>query len=437
MRYKTVEKENGNVYFRYINEMRKLLSRGREVVRILIIADDETGMLDTGAQFARRGIRTEAIIQKPSAEFFRQSEAVVAVINTGTRHASKEEAYRKVYEISEIALKAGVPVLYKKTDSALRGPVGAELKALMDAADENLYFFPAYPDAGRTTVKGVQYAGGIPVGESVFAKDELNPMTESYIPYILRQSADVAVELAGEAESREPGKRQITVFDGESAEAFHRTVEAFLAKQTPKLLAGCAGLAHELADIWRLPTGEPQEFPAIEKMFVLCGSSNPVTREQMDHAAGHGVTRFTLKKEDMSGREQLPAVRKACIEGKSIILDMEYLVPEMTANPGITRQELGKLIVESVNRILIQCMDVLEDYILFLTGGDTLERFIELSECERIQILGEFSPGIVKNLFYIKGRKVYAISKSGGFGDREILLQLLEEKGGKKNEGES
>lgn len=409
------------------------------MIQILIIADDETGMLDTGAQFAQKGIRTEAMIRKPTVEAFRQSKAAVAVVNTGTRHVSMEEAYRAVYEIAETALKAGVPILYKKTDSALRGHVGAELKALMDAADDSLYFFPAYPDAGRTTVKGIQYVDGVPVGKSVFSKDELNPMTESYIPDILNQTAEVSVVLAEEMKDGilGEGNHKITVFDAESAEELHREVEHFLKKCTPRLLAGCAGLSHELADMLELPKSEKQKFPSVRKIFALCGSSNFITREQMDYAADHGFTRFTLKEEDMSGKEQISDIRKACIAGESIILDMEYLPPDIAEKLGITKKQLGSLIVDSVNRVLMQCLNVLEDYILFLTGGDTLERFIQLSRCEKIRILGEFSPGIAMNLFYIEGKEIYTISKSGGFGNKQILIQLLEGKGGKKYERKS
>lgn len=404
------------------------------MIQILIIADDETGMLDTGAQFAAKGIRTEALVQEPTVEMLRQSEAAVAVVNTKTRHVSADQAYRKVFELSKTAVEAGVSILYKKTDSALRGPVGAELKALMDAAEDDLCFFPAYPDAGRQTIKGVQYAGGVPLEKSIFGRDELNPMTESFIPDILRKTAEVPVELAEDIQSWSPGKGEgrITVFDGESSEKLHCAVKEFLKKCRPRLLAGCAGLSHELADMLKLPRSKAPEFPDIHKLFALCGSSNPVTREQVDYAEGHGFARFTLSREDMTGKELLPALRRSCREGKNMILDMEYLPPETAEELGITKNELGSLIVESVNQVLIKCMDVLEDYILFLTGGDTLGRFTQLSGCERIRILGEFSPGIAMNLFYIGGKEVYTISKSGGFGDKKILVQLLNKKGGEK-----
>lgn len=401
------------------------------MIEILVIADDETGMLDTGARFAQKGIRTEAFIQKPTVEDLKRSEAVAAVVDTKTRHVSREEAYQRVYEISRTAVEAGVRILYKKTDSALRGHIGAELTALMDAADDRLDFFPAYPEAGRTTRKGIQYVDGIPVSESVFGKDELNPMTESYIPEILRKTSDAPVELVEHIEEWKPEKTagRITVFDTENAEDFHRIMECFLKKKTPRLIAGCAGLAGELAERLELPGGSKTTFPAVNKIFALCGSSNPITRAQMDYAEEHGFVRFTLTKEDMTGEKQISRIRAACKEGKSIILDMEYLPPETAEHLGITKEQLGSLIVESVNEALLKCMDVLDGYVLFLTGGDTLGRFVQVSGCERIRILGEFSPGIAMNLFYIEGKEVYTISKSGGFGNKEILIHL-KEKGG-------
>lgn len=400
------------------------------MVKVLIIADDVTGMLDTGAQFAQRGIRTEALIRKPTVEELRQSEAVVAVFNTGTRHASKEQAYKMVYEISRIAVEAGVGILFKKTDSALRGNTGAELTALMDAADEEIDFFPAYPDAGRTTAGGIQYADSIPISESVFGRDELNPVTDSYIPRILGQTSQVSVKLAQNIDEWEPGNKEkrITVFDAGSTGEFHQIVEQYLKKKSPRLLAGCAGLAHELADQLLLPAGGQPQFLQTGRIFALCGSSNPITRQQMDYAQEHGYERFTLKQSDMSGKEQLPKIRRACLEGKSVIVDMKYLSPEIAEQMGITKEQLGSLIVDSVNRILIQCMDVLKEHILFLTGGDTLGGFIRLSGCERIRVLGEYSPGIAMNIFYIRGKEVYTISKSGGFGNKEILIQLSERK---------
>ena len=58
----------------------------------------------------------------------------------------------------------GIPHIYKKTDSALRGNIGAELEAMMQASgEEQLPFVPAFPQIGRTTVNGTHFIEGVPV----------------------------------------------------------------------------------------------------------------------------------------------------------------------------------------------------------------------------------------------------------------------------------
>ncbi len=394
------------------------------MIEILIIADDETGMLDTGAPFAQRGIRTEALLHNPTVEELRESKATVAVINTESRHIPPREAYKRVYEIARTGAEAGVKILYKKTDSVLRGPVGAELGALADALNGEVHFFPAYPEAGRTTKDGVQYANGVPISESAFGGDERNPVRESHIPRILGETTELPVKLVGQKEfsAWEPeDKRQLVVFDGEDGNGFRQILQVYTNKCSIHLVAGCAGLAKELAKHLPLPKEDRESLPSMEKMFVLCGSSHPITRQQMEEGERQGFLRFTLTKEDLEGREQIAAARKACLEGKSVILDMEYLTPEAL---GMTTEKLGKLVVNVLGEALMKCMDVLEDYVLFLTGGDTLGAFIRKSGCSRIEIQGELSPGIAFNVFHVGERRIYAVSKSGGYGHREILMDL-------------
>ena len=67
-------------------------------MRLVIIADDFTGALDTGVQFAQTGARTVVLSQKTfPAE---RPDADVLVLDAQTRHLPPEDAYRIVYELS-------------------------------------------------------------------------------------------------------------------------------------------------------------------------------------------------------------------------------------------------------------------------------------------------------------------------------------------------
>src|ERR1700761_630405 len=103
---------------------------------VVVLADDLTGALEAGAKFAAQGIGA-AVATRPV-----EANCAVLVIDTESRHLPAEQAYRAIAALAS----SGLPVLYKKTDSALRGNIGAELRALAEACpDHPITYIPAYP----------------------------------------------------------------------------------------------------------------------------------------------------------------------------------------------------------------------------------------------------------------------------------------------------
>ena len=142
---------------------------------LLIIADDFTGALDTGVQFAAYGAATRVMV-KDQVDFA-SCDAQVLVVDTETRHLPPEKAYQIVEELTRAACRAGIRYIYKKTDSALRGNIGAELAAVLQASNNRqLPFLPAFPQNGRTTRDGIHYVDGVPVTESPFGVGPFEPV---------------------------------------------------------------------------------------------------------------------------------------------------------------------------------------------------------------------------------------------------------------------
>ena len=128
---------------------------------LLILADDFTGALDTGVQFAACGIATRVVVGEQVD--FAANDAAVLVVDTETRHLPAAEAYAVIAKLTREAMSAGVFSIYKKTDSALRGNIGAELSALLKTSGERqLPFLPAFPQIDRVTRDGVHYISGAP-----------------------------------------------------------------------------------------------------------------------------------------------------------------------------------------------------------------------------------------------------------------------------------
>ena len=94
------------------------------MARLTVIADDLTGALDTGVQFANRCVSVRvAAVHGTAAVHEELFQADVAVIDAEVRHRSRQEAYKICLELVQQALRCGTDSVYIKTDSGLRGNI--------------------------------------------------------------------------------------------------------------------------------------------------------------------------------------------------------------------------------------------------------------------------------------------------------------------------
>lgn len=140
---------------------------------IAVLADDLTGAAEIAALGARCGRR--AVILTSDLEPTENPELVV--IDTDTRLEAPEIAAQRVYQTSRLEVVAGAPLLYKKTDSVLRGPVRAELEAIARArGTSRVLLLPANPSLGRIVELGRYRIHGRPVSQTAFARDPHHPV---------------------------------------------------------------------------------------------------------------------------------------------------------------------------------------------------------------------------------------------------------------------
>ncbi len=207
--------------------------------RVVAIADDMTGALEVGSKFSAAGIRAFV-----SAKPIDAGSAPVVVFDTETRHLSPDGAGE---EVKRFIRQSGVGrprLVYKKTDSTLRGHISAELRALAELYPGwRIGYAPAYPALGRTVKNGMLYVDGVAVAETAFASDRLNPIRTSLVSSILHP------ELA------------CTIFDGETDEHLEHTARRILSDDSMRIAAGPAGLAEMIAKRIDLPRGAVP-FPA-------------------------------------------------------------------------------------------------------------------------------------------------------------------------------
>ena len=387
----------------------------------MVIADDLTGGLDTGIAFAEAGIPTCVGLNDdfPSDDDTRGCGVQVAVVPS--RHMTPEDAYRSVYDVVKRAADQKFTYIFKKTDSALRGNVGAELDAVKDAAGaKRLFFVPAFPKMRRVTRNGIQYIdGNIPVSESVFATDPFNPVLHSSVLAILAQTTAGDASLSNVRQKELP--EGILVFDAETRQDVLETAKWITSRPDGHLLAGCAGLASVLPEILELEEGcQCQSLPR-GNLMVFCGSVNPISLEQCREAGNDGAPEYHLIGD---GKYQNPSLLARQI-AHSAAAEPVTVFDTVSANvSGADPNAQGKVIAQLVGRVIHDATEVNPDAIPMIIGGDTLLEFLRQRKIGTIYPMWELFPGVVMAYYFYQGRKCYLISKSGGFGEKTLLRSL-------------
>ncbi len=163
------------------------------MLKLLMITDDFTGALDTGIQFTKQGVKIQIAVEQNPENISVSENTQVLVIDLETRPLAGQQAYETVKNIMLWAKKQNIEYIYKKTDSALRGNVGTELKAVADVYNQCVYFIPAFPKIGRVTRNGKHYIDNVPLSETAFAKDPFEPVKHSHIKDIITKEYNIDV----------------------------------------------------------------------------------------------------------------------------------------------------------------------------------------------------------------------------------------------------
>lgn len=408
-------------------------------LKAAVVADDLTGAADTGVQFCAL-----------AAPFLlRPVDAVAGVAGSGgtgglalftnSRHDPPVAAGEKVRRAADILRRHPPRFVYKKVDSCLRGNIGAEIDALVDAMGFRAAFVaPALPGQGRTTENDIHLVRGVPVGESEIAKDPLAPVTESRLSRLIAAQSwlpvgrvDLADVAAGPTRLREvvrtlldSGCRHIT-FD--AAEDVHLGAIAAAANRffPDVLLVGSAGLAASQAAWLRREKDAPElpRSPRLRRMLWICGSASPLLVRQtgvLAHGTGvqpEVVPATVLADSDPSDRQAV--VRKVTAgwrRGVRIIV-IAPVGSGPASDPQAVADGMAAIAVDIVRR---EPPDG-----LFLTGGDTAEAVWRRLGASAIRLEGEALPGVIRGR-WVGGAmdEQTVVTKAGAFGNPETLLKL-------------
>lgn len=195
----------------------------KKTEQIVAAAYDYKAALDLAAAFLRSGLTAELFCTKE----YRPGAAQAVIFDTESFFLPEEEEYALLYRLFSSAGKNAL--CFFKTDSSLRGNVGAELAALRDASGAKpLLFVPAFLPARKFTRAGRQYQ--LTEGESVcdiadasekIAGFRSTPCFCGPCEAVRQQSGIFVLDCAGETQFEELtawlGSRPLTALAGTSS----------------------------------------------------------------------------------------------------------------------------------------------------------------------------------------------------------------------------
>ena len=358
----------------------------RRKCRILALADDMTGALEVGATLAGFG----SLVTTSTEPHF-SFEHNVIVIDTETRHFSSVEASVKIYGIAQRARGLNVDILYKKTDSTLRGNIGAEIEGLVHACpDRPIVFLPAYPQLGRTVRRGHLHVDGEPVHRTGFARDALNPVVTSYVPDVLADS-DLPIHLHETTEATRLEAGHVYVFDSETDSDVASVIKMAMEASPPPVFCGPASVAGHLATALGY-SHVPHQLPPALNVLVVNGSRHERAQQQV---------RYALSLEwPIIGAQKLLSNP---VQTGWTILDV--------AAPA---HRTGPIVRNVLRRMLVDCLVVF--------GGDTAYSILRALGASTLIPVCELFPGIPVS----RVGELQLVTKAGGFGPIDVLPKIRE-----------
>ena len=392
-------------------------------MRLAVVADDLTGAMDTGVQFAKCGLQTAVMLTEGEL-----AVGEVVVVSTDSRSVTAAEAYHRT---TVLGPQLTDRLVYKKIDSTMRGNIGPEIEGLLDSMGlERALVTPSFLAAGRTVVNGFHRVHGVLLAESSFARDPLWPATESHVPTMLaRQSkravghlAVSVVEEGSQAVMRALAAEPAPIVAADAASASHlqTLASALVELKDTWLPCGSAGLAQEWRAALKLVASEgvPFRWPELARpVLVVAGSRNPTTQKQLRQAAEtcelNLVALFgpTAKERD----ERQAQVLKLLDQGSNAALTTSFSAYE----PGEDIRMAEALADATV--LILQKSSVAG---LIITGGDTARATCGALGATAVQLVGEVQAGVPAGTL-VSGPHdgLRVVTKAGGFGDELVVVQ--------------
>lgn len=356
---------------------------------IYALADDLTGAAEIAGVAVRHGL-TAAVTTRSE----RSVKADFVVVDTETRSLDARQA---VAAITDVLGRAGVtrmPWAFKKVDSVLRGPVVAEVAAVLQAtAFARALLVPANPGLGRVIWDGRYLIDGRPIEHTEFARDPEYPMRRAAVlemlgswpslPMCLRRPGAALPDcglIVGEAKQPEDLAQWASVLDGQTLPV---GAAAFLAAVLRRRLGSACG-----------GTSSPAPADVRRPALIVSGSASRAARQFADECDRRGRMVLRLPIGGVAWAAQEDVARWTAFVADALDRDGWVLLTLAAAEkaPLPAARASHTMLVRIAGAVLERatvgtlCVD----------GGATAAALINALGCSTFYVTAEYAPGVVR-----------------------------------------
>jgi uncharacterized protein YgbK (DUF1537 family) len=355
---------------------------------IAVLADDLTGAAEVGGVALRCGLSAE--VQTAVA----LSPASVLCLDTATRACPPDQAAARLAQPAA-ALRAQGRRLFKKVDSVLRGPVAAELGALLSASQPRALLVPANPGRGRIVRAGCYYVDGRRLADTEFANDPDHPARTSDVRALLDPPPDLPLATLAPGETMP--ERGLVVGDA----AAPTDLEHWAGRVGPDVLP--AGAA-EFFEAWLAAQGHVPRREASDlgwrcghgaRHLFVSGSTSPSSRAFVAHWQALGKPVFALPAALRADAVPTAALLEAWSDGAAnalassgaVVLTIGGALRPEAGWPARLVRWLAQAAAGFLARQTVDC--------LWVEGGATAQALLSCLGWQCLPITGELAPGVV------------------------------------------
>lgn len=413
------------------------------------VADDFTGGTDVAVAFRRAGLRSVILFGMP-AENLALPHADAVVVALKSRTIDPAEAVVQSLQAASWLQNHGARRLFFKFcstfDSTPSGNIGPVADALVDLVGSTVTTVtPSSPQHDRRQFMGHLFVGDKLLSESPMRHHPLTPMTDSYIPGVLRCQTDRQVALLDHrtvqtgsdaiagllADARVTGDRYVVVdavTEADLAAIGEALVDAPLVTGAAGIAAGLGAAIARRGDVIGTGGSAGSDPVGEVRSVALAGSCSARTLEQI----GEMQRRRPSFRLDALATPDSQALAEGALtwfdnlpQADAALIYSSLPPEELRATQEVLGTERASIILETAMALIAQGLIERDIRRIVVAGGETSGAVVSALEVGVGVIGSEAAPGVPWIYTASKPQRALLL-KSGNFGAPDFLTMALD-----------